>query len=122
MIHLTYLNLFCTMIEINFDMILTLVRGKIGVEPSIMELTDDSSDLIMKHLKNKTKLWYHSILTDEGTINDLGQLLQYDVGIYIFKNCDKVFILYAAQNKGSVDFLVKNIYKQIKNNDNGNNK
>jgi hypothetical protein len=104
-----------------FEVVLELLRQKLGVEPSIMRLMVDS-DGLMTQFKNKTKLWFYSVLTDDGVIKDTEVLVEYDPGnIYVFKSWEKVFIIYAAQHKSSVDFLVKNIYKQIKNKINGNN-
>jgi hypothetical protein len=105
-----------------FEVVLELLRKKIGVEPSVMRLMVHSDD-IMSQFKNKTKLWFYSVLTDDGVIKDTEVLFEYDPGnIYVFKSWEKVFIIYAAQHKSSVDFLVKNIYKQVKNKKNGNNK
>jgi hypothetical protein len=99
-----------------------IVMGKIQTEPSFMTLMFDA-DSVLEIFKNKPKLWYNGVMNHEGVIIDKEILIEYDPGkIYVFKNQDKILILYETSQKSNVDFLMKNIYKQIKNKKDGINK
>lgn len=104
------------------EIVTGIVKGKIQTEPSFMTLMVDANS-VLDIFKNKNKLWYNGVMNHEGVILDREILIEYDPGkIYIFKNQDKILILYETNQKSNVDFLVKNIYKQIKNKKDGINK
>jgi hypothetical protein len=96
------------------EVVIGIVRGKIQTEPSVMTLMVDANS-VLEIFKNKNKIWYNGIMNHEGVILDKEILIEYDPDkIYIFKNQDKILILYETSQKSNIDFLTKNIYKQIK--------
>ena len=106
----------------SFEIVIELFKMKVQAEPSFMTLMFDA-DSVLEIFKNKPKLWYNGVMNHEGVIIDKEILIEYDPGkIYIFKNQDKILILYETSQKSNVDFLMKNIYKQIKNKKDGINK
>ena len=106
--------------DYDYEVVLDLMREKLGVEPSILRLMVPADEVI-NIMGNKNVVWGYSILTDDGEIKDVEQLIEYDPErIYLFKSWDKMFIIYSSLNKDGVVFLTNNIYRKLKKNNNGN--